>query len=243
MRKGIKYHGKYIMSKKRLGLVNPNLLSEINPTSMESHHNHLQNVDTYITGLPEGIPKIGTEDVKSFIQNGNALLQGAFGKTYINRDRTNVMKTIDLQNRYNLLINYSEDEINFRIISDIKSEIEYYHTISGLCDNICKFLGYYYDTTSKTIYILMENCGTDLFDVYTRKEKPSLEQSIRLIMQIVGALDCLHSNGFAHRDIKPENITVTEDGKVLLIDFGFLTHSVDAIIPGKGTALYNSPEI
>jgi serine/threonine protein kinase len=56
-------------------------------------------------------------------------------------------------------------------------------------------------------------------------------------------LDCLHSNGFAHRDIKPENITVTEDGKVLLIDFGFLTHSVDAIIPGKGTALYNSPEI
>ncbi len=58
----------------------------------------------------------------------------------------------------------------------------------------------------------------------------------------MGALDCLHSNGFAHRDIKPENITVTEDGKILLIDFGFLTHSVDAIIPGKGTALYNSPE-
>ena len=230
------------MSKKPLGLFNPNTLSVFNPTSMESRHNPLQEVDTYIIGLPEGIPRCEAEFVKSFIQNGMALIPGSFGQTYINRDRSNVMKMIDLQKRYNTLLNYSKDEINSIIIGDLKSEIEYYHTISSLCVNVCKFLGYYYDTSSKTIYILMENCGTDLFDIFAREQKPSLAQSIGIIKQIVDALDCLHSNGFVHRDIKPENITVTEQGKVLLIDFGFLTHSGDAIIPGRGTALYNSPE-
>ena len=222
------------MSKKPLGL--------FNPTSMESRHNPLQEVDTYIIGLPEGIPRCEAEFVKSFIQNGMALIPCSFGQTYINRDRSNVMKMIDLQKRYNMLLNYSKDEINSIIIGELKSEIEYYHAISSLCVNVCKFLGYYYDTSSKTIYILMENCGTDLFDIYAREQKPSLEQSIGIIKQMVDALDCLHSNGFVHRDIKPENITVTEQGKILLIDFGFLTHSGDAIIPGKGTALYQSPE-
>ena len=221
---------------------NPNTLSVFNPSSMKSRHNPLQEVDTYIIGLPEGIPRCEAEFVKSFMTNGIALNDGAFGKTYINRGRSNVMKMIDLQKRYNVLLNYSEDEINSIIIGELKSEIEYYHAISSLCINVCKFLGYYYDIPSKTIYILMENCGADLFDVYARKEKPSLEQSIGIIKQMVDALDCLHSNGFAHRDIKPENITVAEQGKVLLIDFGFLTHSGDAIIPGKGTALYQSPE-
>jgi len=230
------------MSKKPLGLFNPNSLSVFNPPSMESRHNPLQEVDTYIIGLSEGIPRCEAEFVKSFMTNGIALNDGAFGKTYINRDRTNVMKMIDLQKRYNMLLNYSENEIKSIIIGELKSEIEYYHTISSICDNVCKFLGYYYDTASKTIYILMKNCGTDLFDIYAREQKPSLEQSIGIIKQMVDALDCLHSNGFAHRDIKPENITVTEQGKVLLIDFGFLTHSGDAIIPGKGTALYQSPE-
>ncbi len=234
MRKCIKYHGKYIMSKKTLGL--------FNLTSIESRHNPLQEVDTYITGLPEGIPRCEAGFVNSFIQNGMALIQGSFGKTYINVDRSNVMKMIDLQKRYNMLLNYSEDKITSIIIGDLKSEIEYYHTISDLCNNVCKFLGYYYDISKKIIYILMENCGADLFDVYAREKKPSLAQSIGFITQIVDALDCLHSNGFAHRDIKPENITVTEQGKVLLIDFGFLTHRGDEIIPGKGTALYNSPE-
>ena len=104
MRKGIKYHGKYIMSKKPLSLFNPNTLSVFIPTSIELRHNPLQEVDTYITGLPEGIPRCEAEFVNSFIQNGMALIQGSFGKTYINVDRSNVMKMIDLQKRYNMLL-------------------------------------------------------------------------------------------------------------------------------------------
>jgi hypothetical protein len=49
------------------------------------------------------------------------------------------MKMIDLQKRYDMLLNYSEYEITSIIIGELKSEIEYYHAISSLCDNVCKF--------------------------------------------------------------------------------------------------------
>ncbi len=221
-----------------MGLINPNSLSVFNP--MASQYNHLQKVEAYITGLPDSIPKIETDFLKSFTTNGTKVNAGAFGQTYINEDRTNVMKEISLQKRYDMLLKYPNSEINSIIIGELKSEIEYYHDISSLCDNVCKFLGYYYE--SKTLYILMENCGTDLFDIYAERPRPILEQSIRYIKQIVNALHCLHTREYAHRDLKPENITVTPEGKILLIDFGFLTKTGDTIVQGKGTPLYTSPE-
>jgi serine/threonine protein kinase len=209
---------------------------------MASQYNPLQEVDTYITGLPDSIPQIETYFLESFMTNGTKVNAGAFGQTYISKDRTSVMKEIDLQNRYNMFPSISQAEKIATIIRELKSEIEYYDVISSLCDNVCKFLGYYYDISKKRIYILMENCGTDLFDIYAQNQIPSLEQNIYFIKQIVKALVCLHTNGFAHRDLKPENITVTPEGKILLIDFGFLTNTRDIISPRKGTPLYMSPE-
>ncbi len=230
------------MSKKTLGIINPNSLSVFNQPSIELQYNPLQEVDAYISSLPETIPKLEADFLKSFITKGTIVNTRAFGQTYINEDRTNVMKEISLQKRYDRLLSYSEAKINSIIIGELKSEIEYYHAISSLCDNVCKFLGYYYDNSSKNIYILMENCGTDLFDIYAQNEGPSLEQSTYFIKQIVEALVCLHTHGFAHRDLKPENITVTPEGKILLIDFGFLTKNGDTNVPRKGTPLYMSPE-
>ena len=41
----------------------------------------------------------------------------------------------------------------------------------------------------------------------------------KVINQLVGALDVLHSNQIVHRDIKPENIMIRNDGVVKVIDF------------------------
>ena len=61
--------------------------------------------------------------------------------------------------------------------------------------------------------------------------------------QLAGGLAALHRAGFVHRDIKPSNIIVSRGGRVVLLDFGFVTaaneRSSDRVV---GTVAYMSPE-
>jgi serine/threonine protein kinase len=55
----------------------------------------------------------------------------------------------------------------------------------------------------------------------------------------------LHSKNIIHRDLKPENILLSEDGTVIICDFG-LSRVVDrlskTIQTAAGTQLYMAPE-
>jgi serine/threonine protein kinase/tetratricopeptide (TPR) repeat protein len=63
------------------------------------------------------------------------------------------------------------------------------------------------------------------------------------LAQLVRGVATLHRAGFVHRDIKPSNILVSRDGRVVLLDFGFVAaaneRSSDRVI---GTIAYMSPE-
>jgi eukaryotic-like serine/threonine-protein kinase len=63
------------------------------------------------------------------------------------------------------------------------------------------------------------------------------------LRQLAGGLAALHRAGFVHRDIKPSNIIVSRSGRVVLLDFGFVTgineRSSDRVV---GTVAYMSPE-
>ena len=88
----------------------------------------------------------------------------------------------------------------------------------------------------------------------------SIEQALRLAVQIATALEAAHAKGIIHRDLKPGNIKIAPDGTVKVLDFGLAkateasgvspdlsqspTLSMTATAHGVilGTAGYMSPE-
>jgi serine/threonine-protein kinase len=69
-------------------------------------------------------------------------------------------------------------------------------------------------------YLVMELIeGTALTD-YAENAGLGVADRLRLVQQVVEAVDFAHRNLVVHRDLKPSNILVTESGAVKLLDFG-----------------------
>ncbi|MCZ6766829.1 MAG: protein kinase [bacterium] len=70
--------------------------------------------------------------------------------------------------------------------------------------------------------------------------------AVEWTIDILDALNRLHSEGIIHRDLKPENIMVTDDGLVKLMDFGIARMAASETLTAEGTTLgtahYMSPE-
>lgn len=65
------------------------------------------------------------------------------------------------------------------------------------------------------------------------------------LQQLVCGLAYLHAHGKVHRDVKPSNVLVSDEGRVVLLDFGLavdLSSEIDVLHRTGGTALYMSPE-
>ena len=54
----------------------------------------------------------------------------------------------------------------------------------------------------------------------TAAETGTLQEILKIVLQIAEALEAAHEKGVVHRDLKPANIKVTPDGKVKVLDFG-----------------------
>jgi len=70
---------------------------------------------------------------------------------------------------------------------------------------------------------------------------------IRIVAQILDALEFLHRHGIVHRDLKPSNILVDLDGAVRVLDFGLASRLDRALAISHdgavvGTLAYLSPE-
>lgn len=73
-----------------------------------------------------------------------------------------------------------------------------------------------------------------------------LTEAIKIISEVAEALSFAHQHGVVHRDVKPANIMQTQDGRVVLTDFGIATvlHETRLTVDGgtSGTPSYMSPE-
>ncbi len=65
------------------------------------------------------------------------------------------------------------------------------------------------------------------------------------LQQLAHGLAHLHAHGKVHRDVKPSNVLVTDEGRVVLLDFGLavdLARPPGGALRVGGTAVYMSPE-
>jgi serine/threonine-protein kinase len=62
--------------------------------------------------------------------------------------------------------------------------------------------------------------GESLRDRLARDKQLPIADAIRIAREAALALEYAHQHGVIHRDIKPENLLLTEDGSVLVADFG-----------------------
>ena len=89
--------------------------------------------------------------------------------------------------------------------------------------------------------------GGSLQDKLDRDGPLTLEESLRIGLQIAEGLEAAHSHGLVHRDIKPANILLEARWqRVLITDFGLARALDDASITASGhlagTPQYMSPE-
>ncbi len=69
-------------------------------------------------------------------------------------------------------------------------------------------------------YLAMEYVEGQSIDAYSRDRRLTVEDRLRLVLQVAGAVSYAHSRLVVHRDLKPGNIVVAADGTVRLLDFG-----------------------
>ncbi|MFR9750617.1 tetratricopeptide repeat protein [Nocardia sp. 004] len=102
------------------------------------------------------------------------------------------------------------------------------------------------DSTGTPVgYIVMEYVGgrslRDILGTYQPGQRMPVTEAIAYLLEILPALDYLHSIGLAYNDLKPDNIMVTEDA-IELIDLGAVT-TIEAYGNLYGTQGFQAPEI
>ena len=98
--------------------------------------------------------------------------------------------------------------------------------------------------TQNHIYLVLEFCSNgDLYEAIRVGKGPLETEHVRdFMMQLVGAVEFIHSKGIYHRDIKPENIFLTQDGSMKLGDFGLATSDTWSYEIAVGSDRYMAPE-
>jgi len=106
-------------------------------------------------------------------------------------------------------------------------------------------------------FIVMEYVDGQALRAKIGQGPVALEETLRITIEVVEALEAAHGKGIVHRDIKPENIMLTRTGHAKVMDFGLAKQMVSpekedlggptmTLLTSEGTTVgtlaYMSPE-
>ncbi|RTE70014.1 hypothetical protein BHE90_015591 [Fusarium euwallaceae] len=125
---------------------------------------------------------------------------------------------------------------------DEKSEEFALHSRLGSHPNIVNLLDSF--ETESHLYLVLEFCGQgDLYEAIRKGHGPLETEHVRQFMlELIDAVEYIHSKGVYHRDIKPENIFLSQDGAMKLGDFGLATTEKWSYEMTVGSDRYMAPE-
>ena len=97
------------------------------------------------------------------------------------------------------------------------------------------------------LFIVMALYQGQTLEERLRSGRPTVDDALKLLRQVLLGLEAAHRAGIVHRDIKPPNLFLTADGTVKILDFGIaklVSESQRQTEAGQtlGTILYMSPE-
>ena len=102
--------------------------------------------------------------------------------------------------------------------------------------------------TSRSVFMVMDLMEMDLKDACDNLTEPLTQGELKHVMlQLLSAIECMHSHYYFHRDLKTSNILVHKSGKICVCDFG-LTRTFDEPLRNDYTPLvitlfYRPPEL
>jgi calcium-dependent protein kinase len=174
----------------------------------------------------------------------NKLGKGSFGSVFkVLHIHTGIIRAMKVIKKETLA--YQDDDQTF--LKEIEILIHTDHP------NIIRIYEYYFDDIN--YYLITEFVsGGELYDTITSWKSFDEEKAAYILMQILSAINYLHSKKIVHRDIKPENMLVENKVKaskyskeminIKLIDFGTCNYINDKNLTLKvGSPYYIAPEV
>jgi len=166
--------------------------------------------------------------------------KGAMGVVYEardpNLDRRVAIKTVKVES----LSEEAAAEYDARFRTEARSAARLQHpNIVSVYDS---------DRDRDIAFLVMEYIqGEDLKHHIDRGDRYSLEQALKMVRDLLSALDYAHKQGIVHRDVKPANLLLEPSGRIKLTDFGVariqdsgeVTRSQGSMV---GTLKYMAPE-